>query len=75
MYLLSRSGMGFHWSGGSVEPVNVAQIVGVLVMEDEGGGDEKIIAVPSSKLTTRYEKIGNYTDLPNISVSALFLAL
>ena len=31
--------------------------VGVLVMEDEGGGDEKIIAVPSSKLTARYEKI------------------
>ncbi len=25
--------------------------VGVLVMEDEGGGDEKVIAVPSSKLT------------------------
>src|SRR3954465_13488930 len=25
--------------------------VGVLLMEDEAGGDEKIIAVPSSKLT------------------------
>ena len=45
--------------------------VGVLVMEDEGGGDEKIIAVPSSKLTARYEKIRNYTDLPNISVSQI----
>ena len=30
--------------------------VGVLMMEDEAGGDEKIIAVPSSKLTQRYEK-------------------
>ena len=68
-------GWGFIGQGAPLEPVNVAQIVGVLVMEDEGGGDEKIIAVPSSKLTTRYEKIGNYTDLPNISVSALFLAL
>ena len=29
--------------------------VGVLVMEDDGGGDEKIIAVPSSKLTKRYD--------------------
>ena len=27
--------------------------------------------MPSSKLTTRYEKIGNYTDLPNISVSQI----
>jgi inorganic pyrophosphatase len=45
--------------------------VGVLVMEDEGGGDEKIIAVPSSKLTTRYEKIRNYTDLPSITMSQI----
>src|SRR5437868_7915884 len=29
--------------------------VGVLFMEDEAGGDEKIIAVPSSKLTRRYD--------------------
>src|SRR5258708_39955840 len=28
--------------------------VGVLLMEDEAGGDERIIAVPSSKLTQRY---------------------
>ena len=27
--------------------------VGVLIMEDEAGGDEKIIAVPSNKLTRR----------------------
>src|ERR671926_846147 len=31
--------------------------VGVLKMEDDGGGDEKIIAVPSVKLTRRYEKV------------------
>ena len=35
--------------------------VGVLFMEDEAGGDEKIIAVPSSKLTQRYDKVKNYT--------------
>lgn len=40
--------------------------VGVLVMEDDGGGDEKIIAVPSTKLTKRYEKVATYTDLPGI---------
>lgn len=41
--------------------------VGVLVMEDEGGGDEKIIAVPSTRLTKRYKSIENYTDLPDIT--------
>ncbi|QEL26209.1 inorganic diphosphatase [Bosea sp. F3-2] len=40
--------------------------VGVLKMEDDGGGDEKIIAVPSSKLTQRYSHVENYTDLPEI---------
>jgi inorganic pyrophosphatase len=41
--------------------------VGVLIMEDEGGGDEKIIAVPSTKVSRRYENIQNYTDMPSIS--------
>ena len=45
--------------------------VGVLVMEDDGGGDEKIIAVPSSKLTKRYESVKTYTDLPKISVEQI----
>jgi inorganic pyrophosphatase len=45
--------------------------VGVLVMEDEAGGDEKILAVPSSKLTMRYDKVANYTDLPEISVQQI----
>ena len=34
--------------------------VGVLLMEDEAGGDEKIIAVPSTKLTQRYAGIKTY---------------
>jgi inorganic pyrophosphatase len=38
--------------------------VGVLFMEDETGFDEKIIAVPTSKLTQRYDVIRSYTDLP-----------
>ena len=41
--------------------------VGVLKMTDESGGDEKIIAVPSPKLTQRYVNVHNYTDLPEIS--------
>jgi inorganic pyrophosphatase len=45
--------------------------VGVLVMEDEGGGDEKVIAVPSGKLTKRYDKVKTYADLPSISVEQI----
>ncbi len=45
--------------------------VGVLVMEDDGGGDEKIIAVPSSKLTKRYDNVKTYTDLPQISLEQI----
>ena len=33
------------------------KIVGVLMMEDEAGGDEKLIAVPSTKLTKRYANV------------------
>ncbi len=46
--------------------INVRPI-GVLRMTDEAGGDEKIIAVPSPKLTKRYENVVNYTDMPEIT--------
>ena len=45
--------------------------VGVLLMEDEAGGDEKIIAVPTSKLTQRYDKVKNYNDLPDITLQQI----
>ncbi|WP_127090402.1 inorganic diphosphatase [Aquabacter cavernae] len=45
--------------------------VGVLVMEDEGGEDEKIIAVPGPKLTKRYDNVKNYTDLPDITLQQI----
>jgi len=41
--------------------------VGVLLMEDDGGGDEKLLAVPSSKLTKRYDNVKTTTDLPEIT--------
>ncbi len=44
------------------------KVVGVLIMRDEAGQDEKILAVPSAKLTKRYEKVENYTDLPEITL-------
>ena len=40
--------------------------IGVLMMEDDGGEDEKIIAVPSSDVSMRYESVYEYTDLPEI---------
>ena len=41
--------------------------VGVLVMEDESGMDEKLIAVPSSHVTRRYEGVRSVADLPEIT--------
>jgi inorganic pyrophosphatase len=37
-------------------------------MEDDAGHDEKIIAVPSERLTARYTHIRSYRDLPEITV-------
>jgi inorganic pyrophosphatase len=47
------------------------RIVGVLLMNDEAGGDEKLLAVPSAKLTRRYDRIHNYTDLPEITLQQI----
>src|SRR5215470_9138760 len=40
--------------------------VGALVMEDEAGGDEKIIAVPVDALAPFYAGVRSYRDLPPI---------
>src|SRR3954470_10660820 len=45
--------------------------IGVLKMVDEAGGDEKIVAVPTTKLTRRYDGIVNYTDLPAITAQQI----
>ena len=45
--------------------------VGVLKMDDEAGGDEKIIAVPSPKLTKRYLGVVNYDQLPQITLEQI----
>jgi len=50
--------------------INVRPI-GVLIMEDNKGQDEKVIAVPSPHLTLRYEKVFNYTDLPEITLQQI----
>ena len=41
---------------------------GVLFMEDDGGKDEKILAVPVSKLTKMYDGINDITDMQPIQL-------
>ncbi len=38
--------------------------VGMLNMEDESGGDAKLLAVPTSKLTPLYDNVAEHTDIP-----------
>jgi len=45
--------------------------VGVLKMEDNAGGDEKIIAVPSSTITQRYIRVAGYQDLATITLQQI----
>ena len=45
--------------------------VGVLLMEDNAGTDEKIIAVPSQRITQRFDGISNYDDLPEITLKQI----
>jgi len=44
------------------------KVIGVLLMRDEIGLDEKIVAIPSGPLTELDENVENYTDLPEITV-------
>ena len=43
-----------------------SRVVGVLDMTDESGRDEKLVAVPVSKLTPLYDNVQEATDLPGI---------
>jgi inorganic pyrophosphatase len=42
--------------------------IGVMLMEDEGGIDEKILAVPHPKLHPFYDEVKTYEDLPDILI-------
>ncbi|HSO46701.1 MAG TPA: inorganic diphosphatase [Rhizobiaceae bacterium] len=50
--------------------INVRPI-GVLVMEDNAGKDEKVLAVPSPKLTKRYENVHEFSDMPDITLQQI----
>ena len=45
--------------------------LGVLKMEDEGGQDAKLIAVPVDKLSTLYRGMQSHTDLPEITLKQI----
>ena len=45
--------------------------VGVLIMEDNAGQDEKVIAVPSHALSKRYDHVHEHSDLPDITLQQI----
>lgn len=51
--------------------VVAARPVGVLMMEDEAGMDEKILAVPVHRLTKMYDNVNDYHDLPPIMLDRI----
>ena len=48
-----------------------ARPIGVLMMEDESGQDEKILAVPTTKLDPFFADIKSYRDLPEIFINRI----
>ena len=55
-------------AAGSVIP---CRLIGVLMMEDESGMDEKLLAVPVSKIDPRYERIKGVSDLPKATLDKI----
>lgn len=45
--------------------------IGVLMMEDESGMDEKVLAVPTTKLDPYFANIKSYKDLPEVLVNRI----
>jgi inorganic pyrophosphatase len=45
--------------------------IGALLMEDEAGLDEKILAVPTDKLLPFYKSVASYRALPDILIEQI----
>lgn len=45
--------------------------IGVLMMEDESGMDEKVLAVPTTKLDPYFANINSYKDLPEVFINRI----
>jgi len=60
-------------TGGGIVPGSVirARTVGVLLMSDEKGFDEKILTVPIDKLNPFYTDVRLHTDLPPLLIEQI----
>jgi inorganic pyrophosphatase len=47
------------------------RLVGVLMTEDESGGDEKLLAVPTQKIDPTYEGIQDIGDIPEHTLNRI----
>ena len=48
-----------------------ARPIGVLMMEDESGIDEKILAVPGFKIDKFFENVKEYTDIESVLINQI----
>ena len=48
-----------------------ARPIGVLLMEDEAGMDEKILAVPDVKTDPTYKDVTSYTEIPQLMIDRI----
>ena len=53
---------------GSVIP---SKLIGVLVMEDEKGMDEKLLAVPTEKMNSEYSHYNELKDIPEVLLNKI----
>ena len=56
-----------------VQPAAVLSVrpIGLLELEDEAGGDEKVLAVPVPRITLLYEKVESWRDIPEIDLKRI----
>ena len=51
--------------------VIACRLIGVLVMEDEAGMDEKLVAVPVTKIDPTYDDVESLEDLPKATLNKI----
>lgn len=51
--------------------VTNCRLVGVLIMEDESGIDEKLLAVPTSKIDPTFDEIKDLGDIPKHTLAKI----
>ncbi len=55
----------------AVGSVIKCRLIGALIMEDESGMDEKLIAVPVTKVDPTFEKVKSYEDLSSAVINKI----